>query len=245
MQQEPVMPLDATSPVPLHVQLKETLMRVILKGEYPERIPSEKELMEAFAVSRTTVREAVSALVHEGVLEKIHGKGTFVSSPRVDEWLGTLRSFKETIESMGMKPGVRLLRHGVRKNPRIAGILGVSEYYYVERLRFADDKAVAIERSHYPVEIGRQLTGCDLNSVTIYDVLESSGIMLHRAEQKITAAMPSRADAKTLGIAPGTAVLAAERITWDPQHRPLEYLTSIYRADRYAFCVSMRREGKS
>ena len=110
-----IMTLDVNSPVPLHVQLKEALKRIIQRGEYTERIPSERELIETFAVSRTTVREAVGALVREGVVQKIHGKGTFVTSHTVNEWLGSLRSFTETIESMGMKPGIRLLRHGIQE----------------------------------------------------------------------------------------------------------------------------------
>ncbi len=235
------MTLDAASPIPLHAQLKDELRREIGKGDYTERIPSERELMETFAVSRTTVREAVSALVRDGFLEKIHGKGTFVTSHRVNEWLGTIRSFTEMVESMGMKPGAKLLWHGVKREPQIAKILGVAEYYAVERLRFADENPIAVERTHYPVEIGLKLAGYDLSMVTIYSVLEANGIILQSAEQKITGAMPTKADAKLLGISPKTAVLAAERLTAVPRGRVVEYYTSVFRADKYAFCVKMQR----
>ena len=239
-----IMTLDVNSPVPLHVQLKEALKRIIQRGEYTERIPSERELIETFAVSRTTVREAVGALVREGVVQKIHGKSTFVTSHTVNEWLGSLRSFTETIESMGMKPGIRLLRHGIRKNPQIARILGTGKYYAVERLRFAEDEAVALERTHYPVEIGLKLAKYDLNMVTLYSVLEADGIILQSAEQKITAAMPTKADAKLLGIDANTAVLATERVTLNPQGQVVEYYYTIFRADKYAFCVKMHRKRK-
>lgn len=235
------MTLNMSSPIPLHVQLKEKLMNGIGKGEYTERIPSERELMETFAVSRTTVREAVSALVRDGFLQKIHGKGTFVTKQTVHEWLGTIKSFTETIESMGMRPGIRLLWHGVRSEPQIAAILGVEEYYVIERLRFADDEPIAVERTHYAVEIGLKLAEHDLNRVTIYKVLEANGVILNRAEQKITAGIPSPEDAKSLKIPRRMGILAAERVTFDPENRVVEYYSSVFRADKYAFCVMMSR----
>jgi len=236
------MALDTTSPVPLHFQLKEWLKAEIGRGEYPVKIPSERELMESFSVSRTTVREAVSALVREGLLQKIHGKGTFVNSCTVVEWLGTIKSFTETVEDMGLTPGIRLLHHGRARNPKICTILGADEYYLIERLRFAHNEPVAIERTHYPVEIGLKIASYDLNMVTIYKVLEAQGIILHRAEQKIIAALPSKEDAKVLRISPKSPILAAERVTVDPENRVVEYYSSIFRPDKYAFCVKMYRK---
>jgi GntR family transcriptional regulator len=235
------MKLDTSSPIPLHAQLKERLKSEINKGEYLDKIPSERDLMDAFAVSRTTVREAVSALVQDGLLQKIHGKGTFISSCKVKEWLGTIKSFTETVENMGLRPGIRLLRHGKGREPEIASVLEVDEYYTVERLRFADDEPVALERTHYPVEIGLMIAHHDLNMVTIYNVLETNGIILHTADQKITAVMPTREDAKLLRISSKTAILSAERVTCDPAGKVIEYYSSIFRPDKYAFYVKMYR----
>ncbi|NHM27458.1 GntR family transcriptional regulator [Desulfofundulus sp. TPOSR] len=235
------MSLDHDSPIPLHIQLKEILRREIEQGSYTEKIPSERELMSRFSVSRTTVREAVSALVREGILKKIHGKGTFISPQLINEWLGTIRSFTETIKMMGMKPGIRLLYHGVESHSEIASILGVEKYYAIERLRFADDMPVAIERTYYPIEIGIKLANFDLNHVTLYDALESIGIFLYEAEQKITAAQPTEQDAQLLGITPGTGVLAAERLSRDKQGNIVEYFSSIYRSDKYAFWIKLSR----
>ncbi len=50
-----------------------------------ERLPSERDLAEQFQVSRMTLRQAISLLVEEGVLERRVGSGTFVSSTRVQE----------------------------------------------------------------------------------------------------------------------------------------------------------------
>lgn len=62
--------LNFENHIPLHIQLKDLLKTEIVEGKYVEKIPSERELMERFTVSRSTVREAVKHLVHEGVLKK-------------------------------------------------------------------------------------------------------------------------------------------------------------------------------
>lgn len=237
------MMLDPNNPIPLHVQLKEILRKDIKNEIYSDKIPSERELMDKYSVSRTTVREAVSALVREGVLEKIHGKGTFINySNSVNEWLGNLSSFSETIERMGMKPGAKLLFKRIESDPEIADTLGVSEYYTIVRLRFANDKPIAIERHYYPVEIGLKLAQYDLNEITIYTTLEANGIILHEAEQKITASLPIREDAELLGISPLKSVLTAERLILDSKGNPLEYYYAVYRSDKYAFSIKLLRK---
>lgn len=238
------MTLDFYSPVPLHAQLKEILKIEIEKRSFVDKIPSERELMDRFSVSRTTVREAVSALVHDGFLEKVHGKGTFITSHKVNEWLGNIKSFTENIKDMGMEPGIKSLYHGIKANPRIKEILQLEKYYLIKRLRFADNEPIAIERTYYPVEIGLKLAEHNLNQVTLYSLLESIGVILHEADQKIIVAMPSEEDAKLLEISPTTSVLAAERLTLDPKGNLVEYYYTVFRADKYAFCIKMLKKGR-
>lgn len=238
------MELDVHNPIPLHVQLKEILKNEILQGSFTERIPSERELMDTYSVSRTTVREAISALVREGVLEKIHGKGTFVCFRPVEEWLGQLSSYTETIESMGMKPGIKLLSHGASYSPKNMSLkLGVENFYVIERLRFANDIPVAIERHYYPLEIGLKLVEYDLNTAILYDVLElSMGVTLWEAEQFITSGPPAKEDARHLEIPQTSCVLLTERLTKDPDGNAIECLRGVFRSDMYAFRIKTARK---
>lgn len=70
--------------LPLHVALQETIMSIIAaEGIQPgERIPSERELSERCQASRSSIRKAILALVHRGVLVRVPGKGTFVAEKR-------------------------------------------------------------------------------------------------------------------------------------------------------------------
>lgn len=237
------MELDTQNPIPLHAQLHELLKKEILAGNLKDKIPSERELMDTFSVSRTTVRQAISALVRDGVLEKVHGKGTFVSHLPVEEWLGSLSSYNDIIEGLGMKPGSKLLSQGVKSSPRsIANMLGVDNFYSIERLRYADEVPIAIERQYYPLEIGFELAKYDLDKGVIYDLLELSiGVTLWEAEQTITSELPSKEDAKLLEIPEKSCIFTAERLTFDPKGNPVEYLHSINRADMYSFRIKMKR----
>ena len=70
--------LDKSVPIPLYFQLKELILSEIKNGNYPSGslIPTENELSEAFEISRTTVRQAITELVQEGWLYRVKSKGT-------------------------------------------------------------------------------------------------------------------------------------------------------------------------
>ena len=78
------------SPVPLYTQIKEILRNRILDGTYKahEQMPSESDLTRSFSVSRITIRQALGDLQKEGLIFKIHGKGTYVSQPKAFQNLG-------------------------------------------------------------------------------------------------------------------------------------------------------------
>lgn len=236
--------IDIRSQLPLHVQIKDSLKGEILKGNFDGRIPSERELMDIFTVSRTTVREAVSALVREGVVEKIHGKGTFVSLSKVQQqWLGNISTFSETIQRAGMKPGAKLLSSRIISCTEYIGDkFGGQEFYEIKRLRYANDKIMAVERKYFEVEIGLKLANYDLNKANIYKLLEFSlGITPWTAEEIITSDITTKEDAALLGIPKTSSVLVIERSTLDPDGVLIELSHTTFRADKYSLNINMSR----
>ena len=238
------MKIDTKSQLPLHVQIKDCLKGEIQKGKFDGKIPSERELMDIFSVSRTTVREAVSALVREGVVDKIHGKGTFVSlRPVQQQWLGNISTFSETIKRAGMKPGAKLLSSGIKSCPQsISDKFGCQEFYVIKRLRSANDKIMAVEQKCFQVEIGLKLANYDLNQANIYQLLESSlGITPWTAEEVITSNITTKEDATLLGIPKTSSVLVIERSTWDQEGVLIEIAHTTFRADKYSLNIYMSR----
>jgi GntR family transcriptional regulator len=78
--------IDRSTPIPYYYQLEVLLRRQIASGHWKvgQRIPSEKQFCERYAVSRTTVRQAVNNLVALGLLYHVKGKGTFVGQRPTD-----------------------------------------------------------------------------------------------------------------------------------------------------------------
>ena len=72
--------IDRDVPIPYYYQLERLIRAQLGQGRWhpDEQVPSEKQLCEAYAVSRTTVRQAIGHLVADGLLYHIKGKGTFV-----------------------------------------------------------------------------------------------------------------------------------------------------------------------
>lgn len=238
------MELDYKNPVPLHIQLKLILENKIFEGEYKEKIPSEREIMELYSVSRSTVRESINQLVREGILEKKHGKGTFISLKPIQDWLGTLKSTTETIQEMGMKPGAKLINHGIIKsNKTIKALCGFDFSYFIKRIRYADDLPIAIENQYYPVDIGEKLAKHDIDKATLYDLLENElEIKLGDAEQIITSGHFHDEDANYLEVSPSSCALIIERVLYDNDGEVVEYQEGFYRADMYSFSINLSRK---
>ena len=88
-------------------------------------IPSERDLMAAYGVSRATVRKAIDGLVADGLLQRIHGKGTFVARPRLESRLH-LASFSQDMRRRGFARPRRLLGVELEEPPAdVAAALGL------------------------------------------------------------------------------------------------------------------------
>src|SRR5690349_2608208 len=73
--------IDPSQPIPIYFQLKTLLLEDILGGRYDGdgRLPTEHELCEQYAISRTPVTRALSELAEEGVVLRHRRRGTFVN----------------------------------------------------------------------------------------------------------------------------------------------------------------------
>lgn len=108
------------SPQPRYAQINDTLRERILDGTYSphSQMPSEHDLCVAFGVSRITVRQALGDLQQEGLIFRLHGKGTFVSRPKALQNVTSLQGFAEAMSSMGYEIVNRMQRFRVVKADR-------------------------------------------------------------------------------------------------------------------------------
>ena len=219
--------LERNGYLPLYRQLEEIMKQRIINQEWAAgtRIPTEMDLIEEFDVSRTTVREAVDQLVHEGLLDKIQGRGTFVLRQPLEVPLGPLTGFAEEVLERGQIPSAVLLSTEFTRDFFYeAHQLRVSHeeaVLRIERVRLADGEPIALERTFWPEAIGELLLEEDLNQAHFYPILESHGIYLREAEETILAANAGEEEVRILGVGParrfwrcGASAMAKTAVRW-------------------------------
>ncbi|GAA4396772.1 GntR family transcriptional regulator [Actinomadura verrucosospora] len=208
-----------------------------------DALPSERRLAEDLGVSRPTLRQAIDGLVAEGLLDRRHGSGTYVAEPRIAVSL-TMTSFTEDMIRRGMKPGGRVLSFrtetaGARIGRRLA-LSPVEEVFTIRRLRLADEAPMAIETLYLPRALMPDLRRSDLEGRSFYDLLRGNGVVIASGTETIEPTVTTAEEAAELGVPVHMPAFLFERITRDADGRPLEYVRSLYRGDRYRLELDLR-----
>ena len=243
----------ASSRIPLYYQLENVLREKITSGAFSsgEQLPTEIELIEAYGVSRITVRQALQALDEDGLIERQQGRGTFVSNrkSRKGRFSGTIHltgSLDELI-AMGMDTPVKVIEMNlVSADQHEAELLQLSvgsNIYRLKRLRLNDGKPFGLIFNYIPEDIGAKLTIEELGSGALLHTMETKlGLDLVSARQHIHAELADPYVAKLLNIRVGTALLSIERTVYADGDRPVEYVHTLYRSDLYGYSVNLVRD---
>lgn len=240
------------SAVPLYSQVRDRLRERIVDGTYePEaKLPAESEIGAIFSVSRITVRQALSDLEQEGLIVKVPGKGTFVAHPKPSQDLARLEGFGEAMSRRGHAVVNRVVGHAtvvateqVAERLRLKAGAPVTE---IRRVRYVDSEAVSYEVTYLPPHIGERLRHENLAGRDIFLILEADyGLPLSHADVHIGAITADKALAAALAVAPGTALLRIERLTWVAD-LPLDFEYLYVRGDAFQYTLRLpRRAGTS
>lgn len=235
--------LDRGNSTPLYLQLKQWMLEQIETGQWKEGdlVKPERELSVDFGVHRLTARQAITELASEGRVVRIRGRGTFVSTPKIQQTLGRLTSFTEDMKSLGMTPNSQVMKLEIREaSPTECEKLSLESGNLVlelHRLRLADEIPMGLENAVLPYALCKKLTQIPFAELhSLYQALRNNcGIELRRAEQTIEAEVPSVKLARLLKITEGVPVLKMTRRTFASTGIPVEWVTSFYRGDRYKF----------
>jgi GntR family transcriptional regulator len=233
--------LDPDSYVPLYVQLVQLLQSAIEKGSLKagDQLPSERELVEHYGVSRITASNALQELVRSGLAYRRHGLGTFVAQPKIRDLSG-FASFSDDMRERGLTPSSRLLAleflvpgEEVRKR---LGLAPGASCVRLARVRLANGEPVAVENAYIPADLCPGLENTDLEKGSLYEVFRRHyGLGPAWAEGIIEAAPADEEQAALLDLEPGEPVLSIWRVTYDENYVALEWVHSVYRAERFSF----------
>lgn len=237
-----------SSPKPFYAQVRDALRAQILDGTLAshDRIPSENQMVEMFGVSRITVRQALQELENEGLIFRVHGKGTFVSKPKAFQDLTTLQSFGEAMHPHGHETFSKLV--SVREMiadglPKERLRLGKGERMVeIKRVRYLNREPMSCETSYFTLGVGRRLAREDLSTQDILVILENVlGIDIGHANLILGSTLADEQQARLLDTESESPMLHIERLVTSSDGSPLMFEHLYHRGDSFRYTVSVKR----
>lgn len=237
--------------LPKYYMLKNSIKEKIDMEEYKsdDTIPSEKELIEYYQVSRITVRKAVDELVNEGYLYKIQGKGTYVKSDTHNQDLFSITSCTEDVKQLGMVPSKKLvLSELVKTNIKRSKILNITKddtLFKLGRVLYADLEPLNYTITYLPYKLFPKIEEYDFTKESLYSTLEKEyDTKITKAIRTIEAISANGEVAELLEIEDGVPIILFNCTTYGIQNGkeiPIEYFKSYYRTDKSKFYINQTK----
>lgn len=237
--------LDRDSLIPLYFQIKNLLIDMIDHGYLSpgEMIPSELELCKVFNISRTTIRQALSELVKEGMFYRIKGRGTFVSQYKIKHnFLHKKILLDDNLSNKGFIPSSKLLHlktvsasHDVLTSLKLP--LG-TEVISIKQLKYANNEPIIISNTFLPYSLCKNIYEHDLNKETLTHFLSGNvHTKITNTKYFLQAVTATKEDCELLSITKVTAVQLIYGISYNKFETPISYTVSRYRGDKNIFIL--------
>ncbi|MEQ0564642.1 GntR family transcriptional regulator [Amycolatopsis sp. NEAU-NG30] len=243
--------VDRRSGVPAFRQVAADLRQKIAAGDYAPgaQLPSERELVDTYGVSRPTVRDAVNLLRAEGLVTSEHGRGVFVRPPASIQRIARSRlsraarernrgAFLADAAARGFTPSASVKIRFEQADGRTAAHLAIDEGAEVtvrDRVMRADGLVVQLAVSRLPRELTRDtaIEQVDTGPGGAYARLEETGHRIGSYVEHVGARMPTPDEASLLQLADGVPVVTITRVAYGEDGTPLEMNDMVLAADRY------------
>lgn len=221
---------------PQYARLHETIKKQIQKGLFQEgdTLPSENEMCNTYQLARSTVRQALDALVKEGYIKKIKGKGSVVSSPVRSLGLLSFRGFSDVLEKTQQQVQTKFINKpyvttwnddfffNLSKQEIEAGCVAL------ERLRYADKHPVMWEFTYLPHAMLPGLTENPFVNNSLFQTLSRNyQVEIINLEQDLKAISATREAAERLETKKGSPIIHMYR-KYLTNRRELNIYSSLY-----------------
>lgn len=245
-------------PLPKYHQIYLVLREQLHEGRFAQGLPSEMVLSREFGAGRVTVRRALEHLSNEGLITRRAGRGTHPAPAEgvtpAGKTKGARRSEKkgmsgllENIVSMSLRTSVKVIEvRTIHASHSVAEALQIPFGAMVQkavRRRSSKLGPVSHITTYVPDELAQRFGRKDLLRKPILRLIEESGVEMGRAQQTVSARQADAAVARELDVAVGTALLAVNRLVFDIDNRPVQWLHGLYRPDRYEYQMDVSQVG--
>lgn len=227
-----------------HRRIKEIILNKIKDDTYnpSDRLPTEKELCEAFEVSRTTVRIALKQLEKEGYLYRVQGRGTFVAEKKVTQALTqTVKQYSDQVAVQGKTGEIKVISlQVVPADDILCKHLPVSKnapIQKIERIRQANSNITQYEASYIPWETAPAITQGDAEDSLYRTLKEKYHQPITRTVEKIEIIFADDSIAKLLNYEVNHPCFYIETTTYGQNEKAIEYSNSYFRGDITDFVI--------
>jgi GntR family transcriptional regulator len=214
----------------------------ILQGEWTpgEVIPAESALAHNYGVALGTIRQALSLLVEDGVLQRRHGKGTFVTKGVDGASMMRFFRFRGVNDSQSETPESRILssrmRNATAQEALVFGSAKGAQVLQLERLRSVGNEPCLLETIVLPLPLFGKLVDSDTDSWDdlLYPMLQQRcGVVIQKTQDNLSFSQLNATQAKRLKLAPAHPCVLVERQAFDMAGRCIELRST--RGDAFAF----------
>ena len=227
-----------------YIEIKNSIQDDILSHRYQvgEKIPSERELAAQYGVTRVTLQKAMHVLEQEGFIERIHGKGMFVTKVIEDNVYmlnnGTGDSILGFSREFGQQAKIssQLVTHQLMPAPpAVASQLETKQdVHFIRRIRLIDDIAVLVEDSWINSEIITTIPTTVLEQGSLYEYIEKyTGKKIKFYNSVIEGDLFNDELAALLSISPGLPMLKVSGVTKLEDGKAFNFSCSYNRADMF------------
>ncbi|HDP78611.1 MAG TPA: GntR family transcriptional regulator [Mesotoga infera] len=238
------------TPIPLYYKLYVDLKESLNSGKYQkgDKLPTEKELCQNYGISRLTVRRAMDELRREGFIERLKGKGTFVTGSKREEQLAILTGFTDEARKRGSETRSVVLENKLVRVPADAvelfDIPADAMVVLLKRVRFLEGEPYAIEEAYLNVGADIRflnITQRDMEKESLYGILRKEfSINISYAEEEMELTRLKKEEARFLRQDQDECAIMRKRFTYTKSDICIEYVISLYRADKSKFRIVRR-----
>ena len=211
-----------------------------------DKLPSEKELMDEYSVSRDTVRKSLNMLEQNGYIQKTKGKGSFVLDINKFNFpVSGVVSLKEigkkinspietTVEALECIIPKKNITSGLELNPD-------DKVWRIVRARSMDGEKVILDKDYVAEKFVKNLTE-DICRNSLYEYVEGElGLKIAYAKKEITVQNATEEDKKYLDMKGFEMIVVVKSYTYLDDTSLFQYTESRHRPDKFVFVDFARR----
>lgn len=232
---------------PKYIQIEDSILSQIKSGSLRpgDQIPTEADLCHTYQVSRMTVNKAILSLASKGYINRVAGKGSFVTNVHIQKPIVRIpRSFSEDMHSIGLTAGSRLVDYRIYRGCELPEAVSQAlktapdeMVHYFSRIRTGNDMIICISYSYVPCKV---LPAIDVMRLehSFFEYVKELGLNVQSMDLSLTATLPTVEQKKLLEI-DNEALLKSSHCTYLDTGDILEYIETYYIGSMYTYRVRL------